>query len=160
MLPRKSDFTLKMLWMHHIFPNRYIHPSGGLYSWLFLLNRSRRQPNHQTLPRYLSYSTLYDNVKNTKKWYPPRGLPTIWSRIPIEMIDRGAAHGWLKIKTACSNFRTGKSKRPSLKKRKVSEKTEIYRTKLDNELNGNVKSNQWSINARFNKHKRKQNKMQ
>ena len=65
-------------------------------------------------------------------------LPKIWSRIPIEIINRGAAHGWMKIKTACSNFLTGKSKKPSLKKRKVSEKTEIYSTKLNNELNGNV----------------------
>ena len=26
-----------------------------------------RQPNYQTLPRYLSYSTFYDSVKNTQK---------------------------------------------------------------------------------------------
>ena len=65
-------------------------------------------------------------------------LPKIWSRIPIEIINRGAAHGWIQIKTACSNFLTGKSKKPSLKKRKVSEKTEIYCTKLNDELNGNV----------------------
>ena len=61
-----------------------------------------------------------------------------WSRIPIEIIDRGAARGWLKIKTARSNFLTGKSKAPSLKKRKVSKETEIYSSKLNNELNGNV----------------------
>ena len=65
-------------------------------------------------------------------------LPEIWSRIPIEIINRGAAKGWLKIKNACSDFLTGKSKTPSLKKRKVSEKTETYSTKLNNELNGNV----------------------
>ena len=37
-LPRKSDFTLKMLCMHHghIFPNRYTHPSGDLHSWLLM----------------------------------------------------------------------------------------------------------------------------
>jgi len=65
-------------------------------------------------------------------------LPRIWSRIPIEIIDRGAARGWLKIKTACCDFLTGKSKAPSLKKRKVSKETEIYSSKLNNELNGNV----------------------
>jgi acetyl/propionyl-CoA carboxylase alpha subunit len=65
-------------------------------------------------------------------------LPEIWSRIPIEIINKGAAKGWLKIKNACSDFLTGKSKTPSLKKRKVSEKTETYSTKLNNELNGNV----------------------
>ena len=65
-------------------------------------------------------------------------LPGIWSRIPIEIINKGAAKGWLKIKNACSDFLTGKSKTPSLKKRKVSEKTETYSTKLNNELNGNV----------------------
>ena len=65
-------------------------------------------------------------------------LPRIWSRIPIEIIDRGAARGWLKIKTACCDFLTGKSKAPSLKKRKVSKETEIYSTKLNNELDSNV----------------------
>ena len=52
--------------------------------------------------------------------HPKRGfvcsLPKIWSRIPIEIIDRGAAHGWLKIKIACSDFLTWKSKKPSRKK--------------------------------------------
>ena len=43
-----------------------------------------------------------------------------------------------KIKNACSDFLTEKSKTPSLKKRKVSEKTETYSTKLNNELTGNV----------------------
>ena len=38
-LPRKTDFTLKMLCMHHIIPNRYIHPSGGFYSWVFAPDR-------------------------------------------------------------------------------------------------------------------------
>jgi hypothetical protein len=44
----------------------------------------------------------------------------------------------MKIKNACSNFLTGKSRKPSLEKRKVSEKTEICSTKLSKELNGNV----------------------
>ena len=65
-------------------------------------------------------------------------LPRIWSRIPIEIIDRGAARCWLEIKTACCDFLTGKSKPPSLKKRKVSKETEIHSTKLNNELDGNV----------------------
>ena len=37
-------------------------------------------------------------------------LPEIWSRIPIEIINKGATKGWLKIKNACSDFLTGKSK--------------------------------------------------
>ena len=65
-------------------------------------------------------------------------LPKIWSRIPIEIINRGTTHGWMKLKNVCSNFLTEKSKKPSLRKRQVSEKTEIYSTKLNSELNGNV----------------------
>ena len=65
-------------------------------------------------------------------------LPQIWSRIPIEIIDKGANHGWCKIKTACTNFLLGRTKQPHQKKRKILEKPEIYSTKLNNELNGNM----------------------
>ena len=36
-------------------------------------------------------------------------LPKIWERIPSNIIARGKLKGWLKIKTACTNFLTGKS---------------------------------------------------
>ena len=66
-------------------------------------------------------------------------LPSIWSRIPVEIITRGERKGWLKIKTACVNFLIGKSKSEKHKKRKTVETPpEIYTTKLNNELNGNV----------------------
>ena len=61
----------------------------------------------------------------------------------MEIITRGAWKGWLKIKTACVNFLIGKSKSKRHKKRKTVEletgtPPEIYTTKLNNELNGNV----------------------
>jgi hypothetical protein len=40
-------------------------------------------------------------------------LPGIWSRIPREIITRGERRGWLKIKTACTKFLTGKTIRES-----------------------------------------------
>ena len=66
-------------------------------------------------------------------------LPKIWSKIPIEIINRGEERGWLKIKSACTDFLIGKTKRENHKKQKVVEKSpEIYSTELNNELNGNV----------------------
>ena len=66
-------------------------------------------------------------------------LSKIWSRIPIEIIDKSAANGWLKIKTACSNFfNNWEIEKTFTEKRKVSEETETYSTKLNNELDGNV----------------------
>ena len=66
-------------------------------------------------------------------------LPKIWSKIPIEIINRGEKRGWLKIKSACTDFLIGKTRRENHKKQKVVEKSpEIYSTELNNELNGNV----------------------
>ena len=66
-------------------------------------------------------------------------LLKIWSKIPIEIIRRGERYGWLKIKTACTDFLLGKEKPERLKKQKVAENQhETYNTKLNNELNGNV----------------------
>ena len=74
-LPRKCDFTMKMLYMHHMIPIRYVYASGGFYSSPFAPVCLRRQPNHQTLPWYLSYSALYDRLKTSKsrvRLYPGR----------------------------------------------------------------------------------------
>jgi len=66
-------------------------------------------------------------------------LPKIWFKIPIEIINRGENRGWLKIKSACTDFLIGKTKRENHKKQKMMEKSpEIYSTELNNELNGNV----------------------
>ena len=35
-------------------------------------------------------------------------LPTIWAKLPVDLIRKGERYGWLKIKTACSDFLTGK----------------------------------------------------
>ena len=66
-------------------------------------------------------------------------LPKIWSKIPSEIINRGEKRGWLKIKSACTNFLIGKTPLENHKKQKVIENPpEVYNTKLNNELNGSV----------------------
>ena len=63
-------------------------------------------------------------------------LPKIWSKLPVDLIRKGERYGWLKIKTACSDFLTGKK---THEKQKTTEILPvIYSTKLNNELNGNV----------------------
>ena len=69
-------------------------------------------------------------------------LPQIWSKLPVDLIRKGERHGWLKIKTACSDFLTGKKSLEKHKKQKTNEILhEIDSTKLNNELNGNVQFN-------------------
>ena len=70
-------------------------------------------------------------------------LPRIWARVPQEIISIGANKGtkrcWLKIKTNCVDFLTGKKKPNIHKKQKaVAKQPETHSTKLNNELNGNV----------------------
>ena len=47
-------------------------------------------------------------------------LPSIWRKLPQDLVSNGYNRGWLKIKTACKNFLLGKVKRlkPSVKKSK------------------------------------------
>ena len=52
LLPRKTYFTLKMLCMHHIIPNRYIYPSDGFYSWLFAPDRGGNRTTKLCLVTY------------------------------------------------------------------------------------------------------------
>ena len=66
-------------------------------------------------------------------------LPKIWSRIPTDIIAKGESKGWRKIKSACTDFLTGKERPEKPKKQKVAkDQVETYSTKLNNELNGNV----------------------
>jgi hypothetical protein len=66
-------------------------------------------------------------------------LPAIWSKIPKEIINRGECEGWLKIKYACTDFLTGRTKAIKHKEQKATEVIpEICNTKHNNELNGNV----------------------
>jgi hypothetical protein len=53
-LPKKIDFTLKMLCMHHIIPNRHIHLSGGFYSWLSAPDRGGNRTTKLCLGTYLT----------------------------------------------------------------------------------------------------------
>jgi hypothetical protein len=54
-------------------------------------------------------------------------LPKIWSEIPREIINKGECKGWLKIKSACTDFLTGKTKTIKHKKQKAAELlTEIH----------------------------------
>ena len=47
-------------------------------------------------------------------------LPSIWRKLPQELVTKGYNRGWLKIKTACKNFLLGKVEKPktSVKKSK------------------------------------------
>jgi acetyl/propionyl-CoA carboxylase alpha subunit len=66
-------------------------------------------------------------------------LPQIWEKIPSNIIARGKLKGWLKIKTACTNFLTGKSTPNTHTKQKDRKgHQEIHSTELNNELNGIV----------------------
>ena len=38
-LPRKTDFTLKMLCMYHIIPNQHIHVSPFIFVYIQLMSR-------------------------------------------------------------------------------------------------------------------------
>ena len=69
-LPRKTDFTLKMLCMHHIIPNQYIHPSGGSYSWLFAPDHGGNRTTKLCLGTYLT--PLVMTVRKTSKSYTLR----------------------------------------------------------------------------------------
>ena len=74
-------------------------------------------------------------------------LPQIWSKIPIDIIEKGYSKGWLKIKRDCSNFLTGKTGTESKKSKKqkaAADEHEVYSTVLNNELNGNVDNNRIS----------------
>ena len=53
-LPRRTDFTLKMLCMHHIIPSRYVHPSGDFYSWSFAPDRRGNPTTKLCLGTYLT----------------------------------------------------------------------------------------------------------
>jgi hypothetical protein len=37
-------------------------------------------------------------------------LPSIWRKLPQDLVSNGYNRGWLKIKTACKNFLLGKVK--------------------------------------------------
>ena len=72
-------------------------------------------------------------------WAPKHVFALHETRIPMDIITRGESIGWRKIKSACTNFLTGRETPMQLKKRKVAEnQDETYSTKLNNELNGNV----------------------
>ena len=66
-LPRKTDFTLKMLCIHHMIPDRYIHPSGGFHSWLFAPDHGGNRTTKLCLGTYLT--PLVMTVRKTSKSY-------------------------------------------------------------------------------------------
>ena len=68
-LPRKSDFTLEMLCMHHIIPNRYIHPGSGFCSWLFDPDHGGNRTTKLCLDAYLiPLSLTVWNHQNPVPW--------------------------------------------------------------------------------------------
>ena len=66
-LPRKTDFTLKMRCIHHMIPNRYINPSSGFYSWLFAPDHGGNRTTKLCLGTYLT--PLVMTVRKTSKSY-------------------------------------------------------------------------------------------
>ena len=59
-------------------------------------------------------------------------LPRIWSRIPIDIITKGERKGWLKIKSDCVDFLTGKSASKIHKKQKTSGLYKCFKIWLEN----------------------------
>jgi hypothetical protein len=98
-----------------------------------------RKRTRQTLEGTQVASKLKPNSLDVYKRSFVCALPKIWSRIPPDLIAQGANHGWCKIKTACTNFLLNRTKKTCPKKRKITEKLEIYSTELNNELNGNIR---------------------
>ena len=76
MLPRKCDFTLKMLCMHHMIPNRYNYASGDFYSWLFDRDHAGNRTTKLCLVTYLIplYTTLRKTSKSWLSLCPRRSL--------------------------------------------------------------------------------------
>ena len=72
-LPRKSDFTLKMLCMHHIIRTDVSIIVVVSIAGCSPQNTKTTKPPNLQLPQYLSYSTFYDSVKNIKKL-----IPSLW----------------------------------------------------------------------------------
>jgi hypothetical protein len=46
-------------------------------------------------------------------------LPSIWRKLPQELVTKGYNRGWLKIKTACKNFLLGKVMKPETSANKI-----------------------------------------
>ena len=59
-------------------------------------------------------------------------LPKIWSKIPIDIITKGKRKGWLKIKSDCVDFLTGKTTIKIHKKQKTSELYKCFKIWLEN----------------------------
>ena len=66
-IPRKSDFTLKILCMHHMIPNPSNYPSGNFHSWLFDWDHGGNRTTKLCLATYLI--PLYMTVWKTSKSY-------------------------------------------------------------------------------------------
>ena len=85
--------------MHHIFPNRYIHPSSDLFSWWFVTDHGDNRTTKlclDTFPTPIFTTWHVDNVKKINKLYPPRGLvagPTgTRDKITRHVTDIGTIH--------------------------------------------------------------------
>ena len=70
--------------MHHIIPNRYIHPSGGFYSWLFAPDHGDNRTTKLCLGTYLTplVMTVW------KKLHPDGGLGCTVTVRPILVPNR------------------------------------------------------------------------
>ena len=65
-------------------------------------------------------------------------VPVIWNILPKDIIDKGKARGWTKIKKLCSNLLIGKQPKPKPKstKRTIATTYQILpSTGLNQELN-------------------------
>ena len=96
-----------MLCMHHISPNRHVHPSGGSYSWLFAPDRGGNRPTKLCLERYLSYSTCYDSTKKHQK-VTPEGA---YIRQPLFTVGYSAWE-WTLFETSQFELVTIRTNRP------------------------------------------------
>ena len=81
-------------------------------------------------PKPLKYKSIIRNKAKSLDGYK-RGfhgaLPKIWSKIPIDIITKGERKGWLKIKSDCVDFLTGKTTIKIHKNHAVSVIQGLYR---------------------------------
>ena len=100
-LPKKSDFTMKMLCMHHIIPSQYIHSSGGFYSRLISPDHGGNRTTRFCLGTFLT--PLVMTVCYTR----PVAYKQKHGNIPRETQQRIKQERWLE----CNSRRTQESRR-------------------------------------------------
>ena len=100
-----------MLCMHHIIPNRYTHPSGSFYRWLFAPDHGGNRTTKVYLSSYTSPFSLAVYKTQNPNYFPQCILlkNTIWSysttHFDWSLISGQLYTGYCLIKTQAREWR-------------------------------------------------------